>query len=365
LIPLSCRWKSGFYTIYAYPMRQATEIIRNTLQTILVAHGVPERLARIQTDLLMEAQMRGYASHGLLRLPRIVERIVNGVSSPTARGAHEWVSDSFLHVDGQCGLGPVVAVSALDALKERVRRSGIALAAIRNSNHIGMLAWYGDYVARDGLILIAATTSEALVHPWGGRRALIGTNPLCIAVPGTPEPLVLDMATSLVSMGKIHDHANRGVPISEGWALDAEGNPTTDAAAAKSGAIAPFGGAKGYALGLALELLVTSLAGSAIGPAVHGTLDSNTVCNKGDLFIVISPPQSASTAAAIHAYLDEIRASGSGRPGSDQRHVSVPGDRSREARARSIATGVEVDDALWQQILALAPSFDRKVSKLI
>jgi L-2-hydroxycarboxylate dehydrogenase (NAD+) len=341
-------------------MRQDAERIRKTLQAVLVAQGVPESFARIQTDLLLEAQMRGYASHGLLRLPRIVERIVNGVSSPASRGAHEWLSDSFLRVDGERGLGPVVAVSALDALKERAQRSGIAIGAIRNSNHIGMLAWYGDYVARDGLILIAATTSEALVHPWGGRRALIGTNPLCIAVPATPEPLVLDMATSLVSMGKIHDHANRGVPIPEGWALDSQGNPTTNATAAKAGAIAPFGGAKGYALGLALELLVTALAGSAIGTAVQGTLDSNSVCNKGDLFIVISPPQSESVAAAIHAYLDEIRASGAPEAGQ---HVSVPGDRSREARARSVAAGVEVDDALWQQILTLLPpSFDRKVS---
>jgi LDH2 family malate/lactate/ureidoglycolate dehydrogenase len=341
-------------------MREGAERIRNTLQAVLAAQGVPESFARIQAELLLEAQMRGYASHGLLRLPRIVERIVNGVSSPTSSGAHEWVSDSFLRVDGERGLGPVVAVTALDALKERARRSGIAIAAIRNSNHIGMLAWYGDYVTRAGLILIAATTSEALVHPWGGRRALIGTNPLCIAVPAIPEPLVLDMATSLVSMGKVHDHANRGVPLPEGWALDGHGNPTTDATAAKAGAIAPFGGAKGYALGLALELLVTTLAGSAIGTGVHGTLDSNSVCNKGDLFIVISPPHSESAAAAIRAYLDEIRASGT--PGAGQ-HVSVPGDRSREARARSIARGVEVDEALWQQILTLLPpSFDRKVS---
>jgi LDH2 family malate/lactate/ureidoglycolate dehydrogenase len=223
-----------------------------------------------------------------------------------------------------------------------------------------MLAWYGDYIAREGLITIAVTTSEALVHPWGGSRALIGTNPLCIAVPAEPEPLVLDMATSLVSMGKIHDHANRGTAIPEGWALDAHGNPTTDPNAAKDGAIAPFGGAKGYALGLALEVLVTSLAGAAIGTAVTGTLDSDTVCNKGDVFIVISPPRSAAIAEAIHAYLDEIRASAV--PGSG-RSVNVPGDRSRAARTRSLAEGVEIDNALWQQILSLLPSSsDRKVS---
>lgn len=341
-------------------MKEDARKVGQTLRAVLIAYGVPEPFARVQADLLLEAQMRGFASHGLMRLPRIIERIVNGVTSPTSSGAHEWVGHSFLRVDGERGLGPVVALSALGALKERARRSGIALGAIRNSNHIGMLAWYGDSIAREGLILIAVTTSEALVHPWGGKRALIGTNPLCIAVPADPEPLVLDMATSLVAMGRIHDHANRGEAIPAGWALDAQGRATTDAGAAKAGAIAPFGGAKGYALGLALELLVTSLAGSAIGTAVHGTLDSDSICNKGDLFIVISPRESASVTAAIHAYLDEIRASAAPDTGQP---VSVPGDRSREARARSIAEGVEVDDTLWCQILALMPpSFDRKVS---
>jgi LDH2 family malate/lactate/ureidoglycolate dehydrogenase len=333
-------------------MKEDAATIRNTLHAVLVAHGVPESFARIQTDLLLEAQMRGYASHGLLRLPRIVERIVNGVTSPTSSGAQTWSGVSLLSVDGERGLGPVVAVAALDALKERARRTGVAVGAIRNSNHIGMLAWYGEHVARDGLILIGATTSEALVHPWHGKSALIGTNPLCIAVPADPEPLVLDMATSLVSMGKIHDHANRGEPIPHGWALDAQGNPTTDATAAKAGSIAPFGGAKGYALGLAIEVLVTSLAGSAIGTDVVGTLDSDQVCNKGDVFIVVSPAQRASVAAAVRAYLDEIRASGAPETGQ---FVTVPGDRSREARARSLTEGVEVDDALWRRILALLP----------
>ena len=343
-------------------MKEDAATIRNTLQAVLVAHGVPESFARIQTDLLLEAQLRGYASHGLLRLPRIIERIVNGVSSPASSGEHTWSGVSQLSVDGERGLGPVVAVAALDALKERARRTGIAVGAIRNSNHIGMLAWYGEYVARDGLILIGATTSEALVHPWHGKSALIGTNPLCIAVPADPEPLVLDMATSLVSMGKIHDHANRGEPIPHGWALDAKGNPTTDATAAKAGSIAPFGGAKGYALGLAIEVLVTSLAGSAIGTHVVGTLDSDQVCNKGDVFIVVSPAQRSSVAAAVRAYLDEIRASGAPEEGQ---FVTVPGDRSREARARSLTEGVEVDDALWRRILALLPrssSSDYKVS---
>ncbi len=133
-------------------MKEASrEDPEHACEAVLTAHGVPESFARMQTDLLLEAQMRGYASHGLLRLPRIIERIDNGVTSPSASGAHQWLGESFLRVDGQRGLGPVVAVTALDALKERARRTGIAIGGIRNSNHIGMLAWYGEYVAREGL----------------------------------------------------------------------------------------------------------------------------------------------------------------------------------------------------------------------
>lgn len=322
-------------------------------ERILQGHGVAAACARIQIELLLEAQMRGYASHGLLRLRRIVERIDAGVTAPNAVGQHAWQGSAQLLVNGERGLGPVVAINALSVLQERARESGIAVAGIQNSNHIGMLAWYGEQVAANGFILIAATTSEALVHPWGGRRALLGTNPICIAVPARPQPLVLDMATSLVSMGKIHDNANRSAPIPQGWALDAAGDPTTDAVAAKDGAIAPFGGAKGYALGLALEVLVTSLAGSAIGTDVVGTLDSEKVCNKGDVFIVISPRQDDRIAELVSTYLDEIRGADPAIPGSP---VTVPGDRARRVRACSLAEGVDLDEGLWNDLLELERS---------
>ncbi len=329
--------------------------VRALGERILHAHGVNPTSARLQIDLLVEAQMRGFASHGLLRLRRIVERIEAGVTSPNATGRHDWSGASHLIVDGERGFGPVVAMSALDAVQARARENGIAIAVIRNSNHIGMLAWYGEQVAANGLVLIGATTSEALVHPWGGRRAMLGTNPLCIAVPADPAPLVLDMATSLVSMGKIHDHANRGAAIPQGWALDAAGNPTTDAVAAKAGAIAPFGGAKGYALGLALEVLVTSLAGAAIGTDVVGTLDSGRVCNKGDIFIVVAPRQGAGVASLVSAYLDEIRGTDPSDPAAP---VTVPGDRARRAREHSLADGFEIDDELWRDLCALGSSGD-------
>lgn len=323
---------------------------------VLKNAAVPDEHAAIQLDLLMDAELRGVSSHGLLRLDRITQRIANGVADPQARGAHQWRSSGFLQVDGQRGLGPVVALAAIDVIQTRARHTGIALAGISNSNHLGMLGWYAERVASAGQTIIALSTSEALVHPWGGRKALIGTNPIAIGVPTGGEPFVMDTATSVVSMGEIHDRAHRDQSIPPDWALDADGNPTTDARAAKAGAIAPFGQAKGYALGLAFELLVSSLAQAAIGTDVRGTLDATEVCNKGDVFIVIDGPQ-----AHLISYLDQIRAS---EPASGFDAVLVPGDRAKQCRLDRLRDGLPLADEVWQRLNVLARSPGRSSEKL-
>ncbi|HZQ39744.1 MAG TPA: Ldh family oxidoreductase [Rhizomicrobium sp.] len=327
------------------------EHVRKLAEGILFANGVPEDHARIQAGLFLEAEMRAIPSHGLLRLRRVIERIHAGLSVADTTGNQQWTARSFLSVDGERGLGPVVAMAALDTIVPRAREDGIAIAAIRNTNHLGALAYYAEHVANLGLTCIALTISEALVHPWGGRKAMIGTNPIAIGVPADPTPMVLDMATGLVSMGKIHDHANRNAPIPLGWALDENGDPTTDAAAAKKGAIAPFGGPKGYALGIAFEVLVASLAASAIGTNVKGTLDSVNVSNKGDIFIVIAPPHAEAAKALVTDYLNEIRAAA---PADPAHPVLAPGDRAHAVRAQSIRRGMFIDDGLWDDLLKLA-----------
>jgi L-2-hydroxycarboxylate dehydrogenase (NAD+) len=326
----------------------AIEDVDATCVYALEQVGVPEPHARQQVALLLDAELRGHSSHGLLRLPRLVHRIRNGVASATATGDHVWAGN-ILHVEGGNGLGPVVAMKALDLAIARARESGVAVAAIRNCNHLGMLAWYAESVAARGQVVVGLTLSEALVHPWGGRQAMLGTNPITIGVPAMPAPFVLDMATSIVSMGKIHAHADRGEPLPEGWALDANGDPTTDARAAKAGSIAPFGGVKGYALGLAFEVLIASMTGSAIGRDVTGTLDADTVCNKGDLFIVMEP--AAGAAGLITEFMNELRGSPADRP--DQ-PVRIPGDRSQIAvDARQRGT-IALLPSLWSEIGALA-----------
>lgn len=318
---------------------------RLTLAALLSA-GVPHAHARVQADLLLEAELRGVPSHGLLRLERIIRRIANGVADPHATGQHHWPSSGFLSVDGQCGLGPVVATRALDALKARSEDAGIAIATIRNSNHLGMLGWYAEGMAVEGFTFIGLTTSEALVHPWGARQAMIGTNPIAIGLPTGAGPFVLDTATSITSMGAIHDYAHRKARLPAGWAVDADGEPTTDPEAAKTGALAPFGQAKGYGLGLAFELLVASLAGASLGREVHGTLDDTEHANKGDVFILIRGPE-----RNLEPYLGAIRAM-EPAPGFDR--VLIPGERGRACRAARLRDGVPIADAVWETLQRLA-----------
>jgi LDH2 family malate/lactate/ureidoglycolate dehydrogenase len=319
------------------------ELVRRVLE----AHGVPGADAEVQARVLVEGDLRGQHSHGLQRLPMLVERIANGVIDPVARPTYRWISESFLEVDGGRGLGPVVAHATLDRLVERAGGVGLAVGAIHHSNHLGMLAGYVEAVARAGQICIALTTSEALVHPWGGRRAMVGTNPIGIGVPTGGEPFVLDMSTGAVSRGKILGLARDGKRLEPGWAVDESGASTTDASRAVHGAISPFGGAKGYALGLALELVVAGLTGTETGERVRGTLDAASECTKGDLFLVFSPEALGLGGGVAHrlgAYLDEVRSS---PLAEDAGSIDAPGDRARRTRTDRLVHGIPIEDVVW------------------
>jgi L-2-hydroxycarboxylate dehydrogenase (NAD+) len=320
--------------------------LEDTVTRVLVGQGAAEIDARAQAAHLVEAELRGHPSHGIRRLPTLAGRVRAGLIVSGSPGC-EWVTDSVLRVDGLRGFGPVVARRAIGLIAERAERTGIAVAAMRNTNHIGMLSPYLETLAAGGAIGIIVTTTEGLVHPWGGSHALVGTNPIAIGVPTDGAPLVLDMSTGLVSMGRILDHAGRGLPIPDGWAVDAAGTPTTDAAAASRGAIAPFGGAKGFGLGIAIEAMVGVLTATAFGRDVVGTLDTEHAATKGDLLICIDVGSFGGLAMLplLTAYLDEVRGDG----------ARIPGDRARAERARRLADGIQLDAALWQRVLALSP----------
>jgi LDH2 family malate/lactate/ureidoglycolate dehydrogenase len=301
--------------------------------------------------MLVEGDLRGHPSHGVSRLSILVERLRKGLIVADAEPALDWATDAVLQVDGRRGFGPVSAFAAVDCIVERAKTTGVAMASVRNSNHVGMLAPYVERMADARHIGLAFTTSEALVHPWGAAKPMVGTNPIGLAVPTTTDPLVLDMSTASVSMGKILDYATKSIPIPLGWAVDDAGMPTSDPRAASAGAISPFGGAKGYALGIGLEAMVGVLTQSALGTSIRGTLDSEHECSKGDVFVAICLERLGLThlLPELDIYFDDVRASGNA---ADTR-IGIPGDRARSVRQRRMAEGIPLHSKVWEQTLQL------------
>jgi L-2-hydroxycarboxylate dehydrogenase (NAD+) len=329
------------------PVVISCENERAAIIHVLARLGATEPECAIQADVLVEADLRGHHSHGLQRLPVLATRIKKGLIRVNVSPELSWTADGVLSVDGKDGLGPFVAESALEVAKSRVAQKGVVAVAIRNSSHIGMIGYYCEKRALEGLICLAMTESEALVHPHGGAKALVGTNPLAIGIPSTPAPFVFDMATSTSAIGKIYAARHRGEEIPLGWAIDAEGRPTTNPDAALKGSLTPAAGPKGYGLGVSVGILAGLLPGAEIGGAVWGTLDTELRCSKGDFFLLMNPAAFAggpALASRVATYLDELRHT---PPQAGVESVIVPGDRARRMREERRRSGIPLPREVW------------------
>jgi LDH2 family malate/lactate/ureidoglycolate dehydrogenase len=336
-------------------VRVDAQELRDLAALALTGRGATLAHARIQADHLVAAELRGHPSHGLRRLDVLVARIEKGLIDPVSQPVPQWTAAAALTVDGARGFGPVVAYGAIAALRERLPETGVAIAALHRTHHLGILAPYVEQLAAAGLVGLMLSSTEGLVHPWGGVGALLGTNPIAIGVPASGGDLAVDMSTGAVSAGKILDYRAKGMTLPDGWAVDVAGHETTDAAAAAAGAISPFGGPKGYALGLAFGAIVGSLTGTALGPDVHGTLDTAAEVSKGDVIIAIDPVLFAGSdmRASLGDYFGLIR-----RSGADGSTVTVPGDRARANRDESLQNGVPLSTDVWSRLLELAEATD-------
>jgi L-2-hydroxycarboxylate dehydrogenase (NAD+) len=334
---------------------------RKLIVDVLRRLGATEGEAVDQANVLVEGDLRGRPSHGVQRLPVLAERIRRGLICPGAQPVITWTAAGLLTVDGANGFGPHVATRAAEAIGERASKTGVAAAAIRRASHLGILALYVEALAATGLVALGFTTSEALVHPWGGRVALLGTNPIAVALPTDGDPFVMDMATSAISKGEVIARAQRGEPLPEGSGVDAEGYPSIDPVAVDGGAISPFGGPKGFALGLAIELLVATLTETALGEQVRGTLDVSDPVTKGDLLVVFDPVAAgiAQFRERVGEYLRVLRAS---PPGPASSAVTIPGDRARAERRRRLADGIPLPTALWRELVDLRDRLDLEPS---
>ncbi|MCD6520606.1 MAG: Ldh family oxidoreductase [Anaerolineae bacterium] len=272
-------------------------------QQVLEAAGTSPENAAIMAEHLVQAELHGLGSHGVSRLLGIyAARLRAGGMNPqpNIRAVRQVKSGAV--VDGDHGSGMVVGRYAMDLAIKLAQEHGSGWVAVRNSSHYGAAFLFARQAIAQGMIGFSTTSSVALVAPFGGRKRALGTNPICIAVPGGERGnIILDMATSVVARGKIQLAALEGREIPLGWAVDEEGRPTTDPVAASKGCLLPVGGPKGYGLALIVEVFSALLSGAAFGSQI------------GSLFADLDKPQNmghffGALDISIFAPLDEFRA---------------------------------------------------------
>ena len=331
-----------------YPKQQLESLVAQLASGM----GVPAEDAALFAEVLVDADLHGVSTHGVSRLNIYLKRIEAGLIDPKAKLVTDRSAGSVLVLDAGNGLGQVQARKALDLLTHLARQNGVAVATIRNSQHFGALSWYCNYAAGKEMVLLAMTNCEPAMSPEGGYEAFFGTNPIAASFPtGKGFPVKIDLATAGVARGNIIAAQKKGQPIPLGWALDPDGNPTTDASQALLGTVLTMAGHKGYALAMMVELFSGVLSGSAIGPDI-GSMYKN-MDRKQDvghffcLFDVKAFLDYEDYLRRIDETIDRIKASKK-RPGVEE--ILVPGERSARKAAINNAQGVPVSPETMAEI---------------
>lgn len=327
--------------------------LRRLAADVLAARRVPAADAELTARSLVQADQRGIFSHGLLRLPLYSEALRLGGINPTPAMTFSSGRDAVAMLDADGALGQVAMQTAVNRVIETGREHGVSAVAISNSSHYGAGAFWSDQLAAAGFLSFITSSTGPVVAPHGGLAKVLGTNPLTLGAPSADAwPLTADLATSNGAYGKVIAARNEGRQLPEGWAVDAEGNPTTDPEAAAAGSMIPFGNHKGSAVAVLLEAFASSLTDATYA---FETIDiwSNPASrmNNGHLIVAIDTDAFVGrthTEARVADLQQRVRAAGAaGRP------VQAPGDPEhiREADAE---TEVHLPASTVEQLRRLA-----------
>ncbi|EGO64816.1 Ldh family oxidoreductase [Acetonema longum] len=321
--------------------------------------NVPKEDAGLIADSLVQADLWGHQSHGVLRLSWYVERLRHGVMQPVTRTKYMMDAGAIAVIDGQEGIGQVITAAAMRDAVKRAKEHGIAAVAVRNSNHFGTCMYYTLMAAREGCIGFLTTNGGPAIAPWGGMKKTIGTNPWSIAAPaGKHEPMVLDIANTAVARGKIYLARNRHQPIPLGWALNAEGEPTIDPQEAINGIILPMAGHKGYAIGVMMDVLAGVMSGSAWGHKVNGPYHYDKKSGAGH-FIITMNIDAFRPLAEFNSTMEEmIRSLKSAPLAKDCSEVFFPGEIEARNDVKNRETGLQLAADTITDLKKLAREFE-------
>ena len=307
--------------------------------------GMPDDDAALVADTLVQADLWGHQSHGVLRTGWYLARLQSGAMHAKTKVERVVDGGAVAVIEGHDGVGQVVTMEATREAISRAKAHGVAAIAVRNSNHFGTCMYYTRVAAQQGCVMMLATNGGPAIAPWGGIRKIIGTNPWSVSAPaGRHPPFMMDMANTGVARGKIYLARQRHEQIPLGWALTEEGEPTTDPQAAIDGIILPMAGHKGYAIALVMDMLSGVLSGSAFLSEVNGPYKADLKSGAGH-FIVAIDISKLQPLEEFHArmerWIDEIKAVPRAKGVED---IFYPGEMEARSDARLRAEGIELPD---------------------
>lgn len=315
----------------------------------LMKAGASRPMALAAAKALIAAEMEGLSGHGVSRVALYAQHLRDGRANGRAKARVVKRKGATCLVDAAGGLAFEAGAKAAAEAVRRAKRYGVAFSGVTNSHHFGAAAYHLGPVAEAGLIGLAFTNSPAAINAWGGKKPLYGTNPIAAVFPRrAAAPVVVDLSLTEVARGKIMLHAREGRPIPPGWALDKEGRPTTDPAAALTGSLAAIGGVKGTLLALLVELLCVALTGAAFGFENDSYFEPGNKPRIGHAILAIDPDALAGSEtyfSRLETLIETMLA---------DEGVRLPGARRQQAAGRSRAEGIEIPSALHQELVNLA-----------
>jgi (2R)-3-sulfolactate dehydrogenase (NADP+) len=332
--------------------RMTGQEIETLAREALERSGTRPESAASLARAVAAAEIDGIRSHGLVYVPIYCLHVQCGKVMGAAVPEVDQTAAASIRVDAGSGFAHPAIDAGFDLLVQAARTNGVAGLGVRNSYNCGVLGYHVERLAEQGLVGLGFTNAPASIAPVGGSKPVIGTNPYALAAPDGQggAAFVLDQSASVVAKSEITMHANEGRPIPEGWAFDADGNPTTDAATALKGSMAPAGGYKGFGNGLMVELFAAALAGATLGKDASpfaGTAGGPP--RTGQFFLAADP--GAFSGDGFGERLTALAGAIEAQEGS-----RMPGARRVANRARHLTDGVEVDDKLIERIKGLPES---------
>ncbi|MGD9803108.1 MAG: Ldh family oxidoreductase [Hyphomicrobiaceae bacterium] len=331
--------------------------LQSLVEEMLARTGVPGADASIVAASLIGADARGMNSHGILRLPVYIKRLKQGgFSASTASNVIRETPSTAL-IDGHDGLGAVLTVRAMDLAISKARQTGIGAVGVTHSNHNGEGAPYVLRAVEEDMIGIATTNGSPIMPVWGGKTALTGPLPITVGVPTAKQkPIVLDAALGMSSRGKILYHAEKGLPVPDGWLVDAEGRPTNDPNWVKNGGwILPIGGHKGWGLILMCEILSGILTGGPFGRELTNLYDDlHQPQGNGQFVIAINVGAFLDVAIfkqRMDAYIVEMKSSELA-PGFSE--ILMPGEIEFRRETQQRAEGITLSHSVVDEVLRTA-----------